>query len=990
LLRRSIQLLVVVLGISSVGSAHAANDPRLAWKTIETSHFRVNFYSTEELVAERVATLAESIYDRLTPAVGWIPEGKTELVLTDQTDSANGLASVLPYDTIRLNVTAPDDMSPLGDYDDWILELLTHEYTHILHLDHTQGIPALINRLLGKTMAPNDLQPHWLLEGLAVYEESARTSGGRLRSSMWNMFMRADVLENNVATLDVFSHTPRRWPQGNIWYLYGSFFLRWIADTYGEDAIRAMIDDQGYELIPYGLNRSIRRATGRTFEDLYAAWIQTLRRDYTNQASSVRARGLREGIRLTTGGNVAEHPRWIPANAWPDLGDRLAVYQDDGHGTGGIWTVQLERTLTGAILGARPGTRQLAIRTSGVSSASFLPDGTAVFSSGEIYNNLFLFDDIFELPAHSMSPSGLDGKRIRWTEGWRAIDPSVSPDGKRVVFTSNHRGTTTLMIADIASPSERARGRALSHARPLVHGDLFDQAFTPRWSPDGEHIAYSVWRRGGYRDVRIVDTRDGSMEDITSDRAIDGGPTFSPDGKRLYFHSDRTGITNIYAFDLLSRRLHQVTNVVGGAFQPEPSPDGHSLAYIGYTHDGYDLFVMALDEDRWLDAMPSEETRPAPPYEPATSQFITRPYDPWRTLQPRSYSIRVTPGSFGEESIVTASAADVAGWHALTAQLTTDWGRPELEGAISYYYGRLPFDVGVSAFRQIAPAGGYAVGNNTIPWVQEIAGASTSLGYSLPRAFDGQALSLSYTFARYAGSLSIPVSLLNPYDVPTVPTRGLVGSLHLGWGYSNAESFLYSVGSEKGFGVDAVLDLSDPALASDFSGFATRFDFVFYQSMPWFRHHSLALHAGGGMSGGNRGGSGPFYIGGFVDQPVIDIVQNSLIQGGITLRGYPVVAEAGSYYALMNAEYRFPIANVDRGLSTLPIFLNRISGAGFVDYGSAFGNAASAEFKTGVGGELWLDTTLGYFFSFTFRAGYAMGLASGGTNKAYFVAATPF
>jgi outer membrane protein assembly factor BamA len=102
------------------------------------------------------------------------------------------------------------------------------------------------------------------------------------------------------------------------------------------------------------------------------------------------------------------------------------------------------------------------------------------------------------------------------------------------------------------------------------------------------------------------------------------------------------------------------------------------------------------------------------------------------------------------------------------------------------------------------------------------------------------------------------------------------------------------------------------------------------------------------------------------------------------------VAEAGSYYALMNAEYRFPIANVDRGLSTLPIFLNRISGAGFVDYGSAFGNAASAEFKTGVGGELWLDTTLGYFFSFTFRAGYAMGLASGGTNKAYFVAATPF
>ena len=81
---------------------------------------------------------------------------------------------------------------------------------------------------------------------------------------------------------------------------------------------------------------------------------------------------------------------------------------------------------------------------------------------------------------------------------------------------------------------------------------------------------------------------------------------------------------------------------------------------------------------------------------------------------------------------------------------------------------------------------------------------------------------------------------------------------------------------------------------------------------------SLALHAGGGFAGGNRGGNGPFYVGGFVDLPVVNVVQNSLIQGGIQLRGYPVVAEAGNYYALFNAEYRFPIVNVDRGPSTLP------------------------------------------------------------------------
>ena len=197
---------VVVASVAYVPRALAANDPKLVWKTLETEHFRVNYYSTEEEVAAHVATLAESIHARLVPAVGWAPSEKTEIILTDQSESANGSASALPYDAVYLNVTAPDDMSPLGDVDDWYLELVTHEYTHILHTDHIEGIPRLVNKILGKTFAPNQVQPHWLLEGLAVFEESARTSGGRLRSSMWNMWMRADVLEDWVATLDMFSN----------------------------------------------------------------------------------------------------------------------------------------------------------------------------------------------------------------------------------------------------------------------------------------------------------------------------------------------------------------------------------------------------------------------------------------------------------------------------------------------------------------------------------------------------------------------------------------------------------------------------------------------------------------------------------------------------------------------------------------------------------------------------------------------------------------
>lgn len=544
------------------------------------------------------------------------------------------------------------------------------------------------------------------------------------------------------------------------------------------------------------------------------------------------------------------------------------------------------------------------------------------------------------------------------------------------------------MIADVVPSSERPGAHGLAGARPLVTGARFDQAFTPRWAPDNRHVAYSSWRRGGYRDVRIVDTADGSFVEVTHDRAIDGDPVFSADGRWLFFHSDRTGVTNVYAYEVGRGRLKQVTNVVSGAYQPEPSADGRSLAYVGYTHAGFDVFVMALDEAAWLDPLPYEESRPEGPAMPPPQGVAPRAYNPLPTLQPRRYSVQITPGNFGQASIVTATGGDIAGLHALAASLTTEWEQPDLQGSLGYTYARLPFDMSVSVFRQITPQTNYQLGSNTLRWIQEQVGVTTGIRYAMPRAFDGQAFSLSYSFLRFAGNLPLPISQLNPYDTPRLPSRGSLGTLHLGWAYSNAQSYLWSVGNESGFGIGVSFNLADPVLASDVSGYAAALNLATYLKMPWAQHHTIGLHGGAGAAGGGRAGSGQFYVGGFVDLPVLDVVQNYLVQGGVVLRGYPVVAQAGNYYALANAEYRFPILNVDRGPSTLPFFLDRISGAAFVDYGSAFDTVA--HFKTGVGGELWFDLTLGYVLGLTFRAGYARGLASGGLDKPYFVAAVAF
>ena len=353
------------------------------------------------------------IYARLVPHVGWAAErDATEIVLTDQTDSANGSATALPVrrhhplrHRARRHVAARRRrrLVPRARH--------ARVHAHPAHRSHP-GHPGAHQPHPRQDVAPNQVQPHWILEGLAVFEESTETSGGRLRSSMWNMWMRADVLEDNVATLDQFSNIPRRWPQGNIWYLYGSFFMQWIAETYGEQAIRAMIDDYSSQIIPYAINRSIRRATGSTFEELYVVVgrldAARLRRRGGRhpraRAARGRARSRTRATRTSTRGGSRR-------TRGPTTRATCSTTSDDGHTTAGQWALPLRaRRARARGRGARGPDRELhhphQRRRRHVVHAR-RHGGLQLGRTSS--HNLFFFDDLFELPAHERSPRGLDG-----------------------------------------------------------------------------------------------------------------------------------------------------------------------------------------------------------------------------------------------------------------------------------------------------------------------------------------------------------------------------------------------------------------------------------------------------------------------------------------------------------------------------------------------------------------------------------------------------
>ncbi len=973
--RAILALTLTVIGLSP--SIARAGDASLEWHTLSTPNFRIHYHGGLEQQAQRTASVAEQLEVLLLQWLGKPPGERTEIVLTDISDSSNGFANVLPYSAITLFVTAPDDLSILNDYDDWLPTLVSHEQTHIVHLNNVSGLPALVSTILGKQTAPNQLQPHWLLEGLAVYAESRLSSGGRLRSTLFDMYLRADVLENNFATIDQITHVPRRWPGATVWYLYGGKFVEFIANTYGESVFATMMADTGDDVVPFAVNRPVHRATGRTYVELYSAFKAAEERRFREQVVAVEARGRREGRRLTFHGRSTSAPRFVPERCWGSLGisgPAVIYFRDDGHDASGFAVIPT--------LDATGATSSDLVARSYGGSASFTPTCDLLLQSNAPSRRQYYFNDLFLqwFSNHSSaskhgtrSPRGWESGRLRLTTGRRARDPDMSHDGRNVVYVTDRAGTTTLRIADFIADGK------IENERALVPSRRDEEVFTPRFSPDDRYVAYSTWTRGGYRDLRVFDRQTNTLNSFWKDRSIDQEPSWSPDGRWLYFSSDRGGISNIFALELATGHLSQVTNVVTGAFSPEISPDGQKLVYVGYNSGGFDLYVIDIDKSSWLPPPPSPSPRDDRVFLDDRGTVTPTAYNPLPTLRPRALLLDYRSDSSGSRLIATINGGDIVGLHALSASAIFDSNnsQPDLYGSYAYLGFKEAIVAGVS--RTTDPNTQFQYGNS-IRNVRRIrTSASTGVQIPLSGEFFSQSLFIGYAASHLDANLPTGTAA-DPYaSVPFEPFRGFLSSVRLSYQFSNAEQYLYSVGAERGISVSLSLDRADRNIGSELEGSSAYVRAVSYHPMPWARHHVLAL--GTTLAASSGPAEGGYALGGYQDSPLLTSILNGSAQSRLTLRGYSSGQFQGSRLLLMQTEYRFPVLWVDRGLSTLPAFLHGISAAFGADYGGAFTDFDNQHvwraLRLGLAAELWTYLTFGYGIDVQLALGYARGTGAG-------------
>ena len=126
-------------------------------------------------------------------------------------------------------------MSPSGSefiFDDWLRLAFTHEFTHIVHLDRSEGWARVVRSIFGRTpfALPNIFLPTWQIEGLATYEESAITGDGRLHAGDFKAIVGEAARQHKLEPLDRVNGGLTDWPGGGAAYAYGLGFHEYLVN----------------------------------------------------------------------------------------------------------------------------------------------------------------------------------------------------------------------------------------------------------------------------------------------------------------------------------------------------------------------------------------------------------------------------------------------------------------------------------------------------------------------------------------------------------------------------------------------------------------------------------------------------------------------------------------------------------------------------------------------------------------------------------------
>lgn len=901
--------------------------PRYRFETLHSGRVKVHFHDEVQGPARRVMALVLEVLPGLEERYR-VRVPSLDVVVHDASDSPNGLATVFPYPYVEIRAASPDGAES-GPTESWLRMVVTHELTHIVHIEQAGGLYGFGRRIFGRApfLFPNALQPAWFIEGLAVREETRGTAFGRGRHTFTRMVVDEAARGGQLEKLDKASLGLDEWPFGNAAYLFGEEFLRFVEGRFGPDSTRDIASAHA-RAFPYLDERSFKRTTGRSLSDLWREFAQrrTAALESKEPASSPQV------TTLTRRGTIQSSPRLsrdrttiaYTSRTLDRLGE-IRLMKPDG---------SLDRRLTSRLSGG---------------SLSWARDGKSiVFDETNVVAKFESRSDLHRVHVET-------GRRERLTRGLRASDPDVGPsvDGgaDEIAFVQRFPDRSELSI--LGTDGE---------VRPLTSSSPGTEWSHPRFSPDGDAIAASRLV-GGFSDVVLVDALTGAITPLTADRALDVEPAWV-DERTLIFRSDRQEEAfRLYLIDRDGSGLRAVNNVPSHAFTPEVDDRTKRVFFARYSSGGYDIASFPYEPGEaagvYSDDLPGNFDEPTPYAGDA------RPYRSLPSLRPRF----VAPfAEFTSDEwrlgLATASFDPLLRTtYGLAGSLGMEVARPNLLGYIRYDRFAPTF-TGLARLESSPAAAGR----------RDLREGRLSVDFPLERSvLRRQTTGLTWRRRREA----TPASRLD------------TGLLALTWQLDSTRMFPMSVSPQDGVRLRLALTREFRGLGSDFEFGKAIVDARAYTRIG---ATVLATRLGGGFTFGSGVPLSAFAVGGLANPALLDPIgdEPAVLRGYETPDGADR-SRYGRKLVFSNLEWRVPLGHPQRGVRALPFFLRHLHLSASLDAAAVSAgrlNLDSARIGASLG--LGADILVGHRIPLTVQAGVGRGLTRDGATVPWFSLGFPF
>jgi len=528
------------------------------WKIYRSTHFTIYFYESERHALAKVASYAESAYDDISRALNYqIPKPINIIYYASHADfeQTNTILNFIPEGIGAFALPSRNRMVlPIDLTDEKLQQLIAHELTHVFQFEILFGGNFI--------RAATTNAPQWFTEGMASYF-------GKDEDNKDRMILRDAVLADQVPEI------AESGVSGFFAYRFGHAVFDFIEAEWGKDSVRDFIFEFRNQ-IGGNVEKVIKRSFNISAEDFDVKFRRYLRQKYVKiLAEKGEPIDFGERFKLEEEPSAEISPRAYPSG---DFVAAISTLKDD---TDVVVLSTRERKLYRNLTKGYTTryeylvSQWLTTAPLGGADLAVSPDGNsiAVFARRERGRELLLLN-------------ALDGgirERVEMPELDQQLNPAFSPDSGTVVFRARKGGRADIWSYSLSS-------KTLTN---LTDDAVFD--FAPAYSPDGKWIYYSSVRGTKAKVFRFDPSMPGSREQITYGDWNDEDAALTPDGKRLFFTSDRDGgIYNIYSIHLETGETLLHTNVVAGAFSPTVfigKDNTEKLVFAAYYKRRFTLYI---------------------------------------------------------------------------------------------------------------------------------------------------------------------------------------------------------------------------------------------------------------------------------------------------------------------------------------------------------------------------------------------------------------